>query len=456
MSAARRLPRDWPLAVRAGLEAVAAGWAVAAVPTLAVYVATSSLDAAAALSAGGALRTATALWSLSLGGSYGTPDGPDGVLGLPLLGLSLVVLLLARSAVRRSRLLGLSSAACAVAASALATVVLLVLATPAGSRTWPTALVLPGLVALVALADLQRRGAGSPALSGWWSRRPAWVDPALHLARTTALAAATLSAVVLVAAAVDGAPRVSRLHDALSSSGPVAVLGLLAIQAAWLPDALVWALSWLVGPGFRVGQGSLFSPDAVIAGPVPTLPVLGLLPTGPLGGEGSGAGLYVPLVLTLASLAATWRSRRALAGLALGQSALAGAAGAVTVAAGAWLACLAARGPIGPGRLAEVGPVTGLTVLLVAMEVGVGLVAGSVIVHPRARVLTEHGVRSAALAARGAAGGARSRVGAGIAATRETARERSGRGGDAGATTDEDATGAATGGDGDTAGTQAG
>ncbi|WP_250707935.1 DUF6350 family protein [Actinomyces sp. 217892] len=421
------LPRDWPFAVRTGLEAALGGWVVAVVPTLAVFVATSSLDAAAVLSVGGAVRTGTALWSLALGGSYGAADGPDGVLGLPLLGLSLVVVLLARSAVRRSWLLGTASAACAVATSALATALLLVLATPAGSRTWPTALVLPALVALLAAADLQRRGAGSAALAGWWARRPAWADPTLHLARATALAAVALAAAVLVAAAVDGAPRLSRLHDALSGGGLVAVLGLLLLQAAWLPDALVWALSWLAGPGFSVGEGSLFSPDAVIAGPVPTLPVLGLLPTAALGGEGSSAGLYAPLLLTLAALAVTWRSRHELAGLALGQSVLAGAAAAVVVAAGTWLACLAASGPVGPGRLADVGPATTMTVLLVAVETGVGLVAGCVLVHPRARALTERGVRSTADAAASAASGARSRVEAGISATREAARERTAR-----------------------------
>ncbi|QPL05977.1 MULTISPECIES: DUF6350 family protein [Actinomyces] len=384
------LPRDWPVAIRTGCEAALGGWAITVVPTLAVFVATSSHDAAAALSMGSAARTATALWSLSLGGSYGQAGSPDGVLGLPLLGLSLVVVLLARSAVRRSRLAGPASAVCTVASSALVTALLLVLATPAGSRTWPTAILLPALVALLAVADLQRRGTGSAALADWWARRPAWVDPALHLARATALLAVVLAAAVLVmAAAVGGAPRMSRLHDALSGGGVIAFIGQLLLQAAWLPDALIWALSWLAGSGFRVGEGSLFSPDAVIAGPVPALPVLGLLPTSPLGGENSSVGLYVPLLLTLATLLVAWRNRHELAGLEPGQSALAGIGATVLLTAGTWFACLAASGPIGPGRLAVVGPARATTVLLVAVETGVGLIVGSVLVHPRARALTE-------------------------------------------------------------------
>lgn len=405
------LPRDWPVAVRTGCEAVLGGWALAVVPTLAVFVATSSHDAAAALSLGGAVRTATALWSLSLGGSYGQTDSPDGVLGLPLLGLSLVVLLLARSAVRRSRMLGPASAACAMATSALVTALVLVLATPAGSRTWPTAIVLPALVALLAIADLQRRGAGFAALADWWARRPAWVDPALQLARTTALVVVVLAAAVLVLAAVDGVPRVSRLHDALSGGGFIALLGQVLLQVAWLPDALIWAVSWLVGPGFRVGEGSLFSPDAVIAGPVPALPMLGLLPASPLGGEGSSVGLYVPLLLTLAALAATWRARHALAALTLGQSVRAGTGATALLTAGTWFACLAASGPIGPGRLTVVGPATATTVLLVAVETGVGLVVGCVLVHPWARSVTErlehtaHAARTGRVGRRADAGG---------------------------------------------------
>lgn len=420
------LPRDWPFAVRTGLESVLGGWLLAVVPTIAVYVSTSSLDAAAALSLGTAVRTGTALWSLSLGGSYGQASGDDGVLGLPLLGLTLLVVLLVRSAVRRSRPSGVASVLCAMVTTALMSALVLAVGAPAGSRTWPAALVLPVLVGLVGAVDVQRRGVGSTALAEWWSQRPPWVSPALGLARGTATVTLVLGAVLLAVAAVDGANRFTRLHDALSGAGFIAALGLLLIQAAWVPDALVWAVSWLAGPGFTVGSGTLFSPDAVVAGAVPTLPLLGLLPTGPLGGEGSSAGLYVPLVLTLVALVVAWRRRAELTGLDLGQSALAGAGATVVLALGTWLACLAASGPIGPGRLADVGPATAMTVLLVALEAGFGLVTGCVLVHPRARVLTERGVSATAGAAASAASGARSRVEAGLAAGRVAVQERRG------------------------------
>jgi len=109
-----------------------------------------------------------------------------------------------------------------------------------------------------------------------------------------------LVAVVAAVAVVQGAGRVGRLHDALSAGGITASLGLIALQAGWVPTMLVWALAWLAGPGFTVGTGSLFSPDVVIADTVPAMPILGLLPDAPLG----AAGVYLPMVITIAAMGA--------------------------------------------------------------------------------------------------------------------------------------------------------
>ena len=92
----RVVPADWPFAVRAGVESVLAGWLLVVVPTLAVFAATSSMDAAAALSVGTALRTATGLWGLGLGGRWGSAASPDGAVGLPLLGLTIIQALITR------------------------------------------------------------------------------------------------------------------------------------------------------------------------------------------------------------------------------------------------------------------------------------------------------------------------------------------------------------------------
>ena len=60
-------------------------------------------------------------------------------------------------------------------------------------------------------------------------------------------------------------------------------LGLL--QILFFPNLIVWAFAWLAGPGFAVGADTLVSPQEVVLGPLPNLPILGALPqtTAPLG-----------------------------------------------------------------------------------------------------------------------------------------------------------------------------
>ena len=244
--------------MRAGAETALGSWLAVVILTLAVYMATSSMDAAAALSVGAALRTGTALWSLGLGGGYGSPADPAGGIELPLLGLTVVQLLLTRSAVRRAHLRSAASGGLLVTTATALAAFLVLLTSPGGSRTWPAILGVAVLSALVVGTDLQRRGLGSQRPSAWWHERPAWVSPALVLARDTAVALLVASLLVLLMAVLDGAARVSRLHDALAGGGLIASLGLVLLQLGWVPTTLVWSLSWLAGPGFTVGAGSAF------------------------------------------------------------------------------------------------------------------------------------------------------------------------------------------------------
>ncbi|WP_276779611.1 DUF6350 family protein [Actinomyces gerencseriae] len=409
------VPADWPFAVRAGLEPVLAGWLLIVVPTLAVFAATSSMDAAAALSVGTALRTGTGLWGLGLGGAWGSPASPDGVIGLPLMGATILQALIIRWSVHRSHLIrslsGLWTVLTAMATGAL----IIIASSPEESRMWTAVPGLGALTALIVFGHLQRSGRGLPGADRWWSRRPRWADPALGLVRGTAVAMAMLVAVVAAVAVVQGAGRVGRLHDALSAGGITASLGLIALQAGWVPTMLVWALAWLAGPGFTVGTGSLFSPDVVIADTVPAMPILGLLPDAPLG----AAGVYLPMVITIAAMGAAWRRRRELLGLELGESLLAAVTATLVVTLGCLVLALAASGPIGPGRMARVGPHLGHLCLFIALEVGVGLVAVAALTHPTTRRLTARGMAATADAADAPLHSTRERMDAGVEAVRE-------------------------------------
>src|SRR5690606_24741878 len=68
---------------------------------------------------------------------------------------------------------------------------------------------------------------------------------------------------------------------ALFESARVDALGATILtlgHLAYLPTLVVWAASWLAGPGFAVGVGTAVSPAGTQLGVVPGIPVLGLLP----------------------------------------------------------------------------------------------------------------------------------------------------------------------------------
>jgi hypothetical protein len=126
----------------------------------------------------------------------------------------------------------------------------------------------------------------------------------------------------------------------------------LLLLAAVAPNLVLLAASYLVGPGFAVGAGTVVSPAEVALGPLPSVPVLAALP--PDGwAPGWLAGLLaVPVV---AGAVAAWIAGRTLptssyrTGLLRGLGA--GAAGAVLLA----VLVAIAGGSIGPGRMAETG-----------------------------------------------------------------------------------------------------
>ncbi|BDA63519.1 cell division protein PerM [Actinomyces capricornis] len=419
MNLKRLRPHDWGWALRAGLESVLPIWILVVLITVLVVLSASSLDAAAALSVGQAMRAGTGLWSLAFGGSIGVADSEDGVLGLPLLGITVLQWLWTRNCVRRARPAGLLSGlwtwACATGIAAL-----VAQAGPVGSPTWPAVVGLSVLTALVIAWHLRGQGLLPAVLDRWWDSRPHWVSPGLSLARGATAALGVLSLLVLLAAAASSAGRVSQLHDSLAGGGFLASLGLIALQAAWLPTALVWAASWLVGSGFAVGEGTVFAPDRVVPGPVPSLPLLGLLPAGPLG----GVGLFLPLVITAGAMVAAWRRRTVLYSLRVRYAVAAALLAGAVVALGMGAACLAASGPVGPGAMAEVGPKTGYAMLLVFLEVSAGLGAIAVLSHPYTLSLASGAVSTTALAATEAASGARQRVGDRVESAAESARER--------------------------------
>lgn len=154
-------------------------------------------------------------------------------------------------------------------------------------------------------------------------------------------------------------------------------------QLALVPTVVIWAASWLVGPGFALGTGSLVSPLATTVGPLPAVPLLGALPSGD--SAFGFVGILVPIVS--AFLVGAWFGpgiRRRLDGRMVVVAAV-----AMGVAAGLILGVLAgfASGGAGPGRLAEVGPnplaVGGWAALQCALGAAIGVLAADRLPRPR-------------------------------------------------------------------------
>ncbi|GAA3765871.1 hypothetical protein GCM10022402_48880 [Salinactinospora qingdaonensis] len=152
------------------------------------------------------------------------------------------------------------------------------------------------------------------------------------------------------------------------SPGWVGGVLLVLTQLLYLPNAVIFGMSYAVGPGFAVGTGTMVAPTGVALGPLPQLPMLAALPeSGP-----------APLVSLLA-LAAPF-----IAGGVGGAWTLRSAPAVVSEAAPLWgfvcglttgvlcaVLALLAGGPLGGERLVDVGPSPWQVGLVTALQVGV-------------------------------------------------------------------------------------
>lgn len=182
-----------------------------------------------------------------------------------------------------------------------------------------------------------------------------------------------LASLALLVAFFIGTGRVIALQQALQLdiSGVVTV-GLAHL--AYLPTAVVWAASWLLGSGFALGEGAYSQLGGTQAGPLPAIPLLGLVPEGEL--PALWALVAVPLALAIAlclidrMLSPSDADRPWYLRLAPG------AIGGLLAAVAMSLCGLLARGSLGPGRLSDFGPHPGwmllaaVVIFLVAACVG--------------------------------------------------------------------------------------
>ena len=311
----------------------------------------------------------------------------------PLAFLLFTLLFAARSGARAARagawLLGALSGA--LAFGVVATAVAFTSNLSAAQTDFAPAILLPTAVYLIGAVSGAVRIAWEDGDGGLLDRVhdvvDSWGDwgPVPSSAvRGAAFAVVGVTAVAALAVAVMTLTRGGEVV-ALFQAARVDALGAAVItlgHLAYLPTMIVWAASWLAGPGFAVGVGTAVSPAGTELGVVPGIPVLGLLP------ESTSIWMLIVIILPIGAGAfAGWavRSRLVWEGTPLGavpRAAIAAGIGVLPAAAAA-LAALLGGGSMGPGRLAEAGP----AVLPFALALGGEVLLGAAILllSPRHR-----------------------------------------------------------------------
>ncbi len=338
--------------VLAAAEAASLGLVVLGLPLLLVW----ATDPRSGAALPEAVRTVAALWLLASGAVLQVPDGsvgltPLGVLGLPLLLLALAA---ARQG-RRSRLTSTGravrlSGVIAVAYAAIA-VAVTVLSGTGDVRADPVS-----VAAGAAAVGFSGALVGCLRIDRLW--RAAWLRlpvGARRLVRATTVSSAALAAAGALLAgtslAVHGSSAIELARA--GDPGPVGGFGLLLLGLSLVPNAVIWGVSWLAGPGFAVGVGTAVGPFGTELGPVPAVPLLAALPAS---GVPGWVGVLVMGVPLAAGALAGRIVHRELADRGAWRVAL--AAAATGPATGAVWAVLAwcSGGPAGGDRLADVGP----------------------------------------------------------------------------------------------------
>ncbi len=335
----------------------------------------------------GAVRAGAAGWLLGHGVPLTTTTGPLGL--VPLAVTALAVWRLTRAGVHTSRAIGargsrspsrtLVAAIAVGVAYALLGVLAAVLVGGGGLSVSP---VRAGLT--LAVLGTLAAGAGAARTTGlaaaFAARAPMPVRAGVRAGLVAGLVLLGAGAAVAGLAVATGGGDAADLIGAYRT-GVAGQAGITLVSLAYAPNATVWSTSYLLGPGFAVGTDTAVRTSEVSVGALPALPLFAGLPSGPVDGLWSAAVLAVPV---LVGMATGWLLARRLVGPAgaerkppwkrlLAPAVLAGPVAGLLLGA----AAEAANGPLGAGRLAEVGPVGWQVAVAAAVVTGGGALIGA-------------------------------------------------------------------------------
>jgi hypothetical protein len=361
-------------------------------------------------------RTASDIWLLGHGVHFGIAldpkianalnlPGADArfLLALAPLAFGLLTFLLAARVGRRTieagtRFIGPISAIAAFAG--FTAIIVLLSRIPAAEPTLWRAFILPPAIFAVGLivgarGEIGRSGGSAERFTHWVANTvhalPEHIRHVFNVGfRAAAGTLASLAGVAAIALAVMimvNFPRMVGLYEGLQAGAGGSFVLTLA-QIMLMPNFVIWAMSWLTGAGFAIGVGSSVSPIGTALGPIPSLPMFGIIPAGPI--PGGYLWVVIPIVIAL-----VWAimMRRVLVekfggpylGIWAFVTALVMTVTSSVLAMGlAWIA----SGAAGPGRLSLVGVVPWQIGLWVFGEVLVASIIGFLVPNrpPKRRV----------------------------------------------------------------------
>ena len=361
------LPQGWARSMLSGIEAALLGWALVVVPTLIAYAAVSSNQWMVSTTWEDAFHFASDLWGASLGARV--VSGEVSYRAVPLLFVLLLIGL--------TKLLLLQGRRFSPASQWMAipgfTVTALLLAGGIGTHVsvWgalPLAILIPLIAAAweVALA---------PTSLELRFELPRWLSVGLRTGWRASWALAVYGGLFLLLSVIVSWSQIRGIHELLLPTSMVDSIMIVLAQLLFIPNAIVWALSWLSGPGFYLGSDALHSPTSAPVGPIPAIPLFGATPS-------SAPGNWVIFALIVFGVALGVYLRLRKGSESLLDDLYQGGIAAAVIAAVYLVTSLGSAVVLGNGRLAFLGPRMSLSALCLFAEVTLGILLTVALSHP--------------------------------------------------------------------------
>lgn len=263
-------------------------------------------------------------------------------------------------------------------AALLLTVGYVVVAVAAATVT-ATATTAPKTSGVVLWAVLLSLLAGAPGIAVGSGRAAIWTA---YLPLTLRAVGGIVRRLLLLWVAVSALTFVIALLSDLSTAANVlsqldadagATLIIIAVSLLLLPNAVAFSGSYLLGPGFAVGTGTLVAPSVVVLGPLPSFPMLAALPDeGPTAGWTAWLILLPPVVAFVAVLL----HQRQSPVFRYTDGGIRGCAGGILAGLGFGVIASLAGGAVGPGRMQDVAPYAFDAALHAVTSFGIGGLLG--------------------------------------------------------------------------------